>query len=159
MDGREMGCGSCSGARDGRAGCGRGFNEMWNSSGMSPRRAGCGRRFNEMWKLLWRESASGRMWLGGIMGCGSCSGVNTRWAGCGRAGNGMWGLLWRESALGWMWTGGKWDVEAALARVMDGVDVDEGSMGCGSYSGAREDGALPICGLSTFGALRPERRR
>ena len=122
---------------------------------MSQRRAGCSQGSMGWWKLLWHESTSGwmcgrrrfnEMWNssgvsqrrggcvddGGSMICGSCSGVSQRRGGCGRAGNGMRGLLWCESAPGWMWTGG--------------------IMGCGSCSGAREDGALPICGLSTFGA-------
>ena len=59
------------------------------------------------------------------------SGVNTRWTGRGRAGNGMWKLLWREYEMDGMWLVGKWDVEVALARVRDGLDVDGGSMRCG----------------------------
>ena len=123
---------------------------MWNSSGVSQRWGG--RAGNGMRGLLWREYEMGWMWTGGIMGCGSCSGVNTRRTGCGRARNEMWKLLWREYETDGMWTGGKWDAGVALARVSVGRDVDGGSMGCGSCSGAREDGVLPICGLSTFGA-------
>ena len=128
--------GGSAGTSERRIGCGRGFNEMWNSSGVSPRRGGRGRVGNGMRKLLWREYETDGMWTGGIMGCGSCSGaregragygrkfngmwnssgVNTRWTGCGRAGNGMRKLLWREYEMGRMWTEAQWDAEVASAR-------------------------------------------